>query len=99
MVCGLQAFNPLYQEKVIKVLQDSGKGGVYYIAHDILFFKDRVIILAQGALRRKLLKGYYNNPRAGHKGAGQILKLLSRNFHWVKIVNNIRRYIFKYQMY
>ena len=40
----LQAFNPLYQEKVAEILQNSGKGGVYHVANGVLFFKDRVII-------------------------------------------------------
>ena len=59
----------------------------------VLFFKDRVIIPVYGALRRELLEGYYNNPCAGHGGAGQIFKLLSRNFYWVGIINNVRKYI------
>ena len=36
---------------------------------------------AQGALWKELLKGYYNNLRAGHGGAGQTLKLLNQNFY------------------
>ena len=81
MVCDLQALDPLCREKVAEVLQNSGEGGVYYIANGVLFFKDQVIIPVQGALRRELLKGHYNNPRTGYKGAGQTLKLLNRNFY------------------
>ena len=77
MVCDLQAFNPFYREKVTEILQDSEEKKVYYIANDVLFFKDRVIVPVRGALRRKLLKGYYNNPRAGHGGAGRTLELLN----------------------
>ena len=69
--------NPLYREKVAEVLRNSGKKGAYYIANGVLFFKDQVIIPAQGALRRKLLEGHYNNPCAGHGGVGRILKLLN----------------------
>ena len=73
--------NPLYREKVAEILRDSGERKAYYITNSVLFFKDRVIVPAQGALRRELLKGYYNNPRAGHGGAGRTLDLLNRNFY------------------
>ena len=89
VACNLQALNPLYREKVTEILQNSGKGGVYYIANGVLFFKDQVIVPAQSALRKELLEAYYNNPRARHKGAGQTLKLLNQNFYWVGIRNNI----------
>ena len=62
---------------------------MYHIANGVLFFKDRVIVPARGALRRELLKGHYNNPCAGHGGAGRTLELLNRNFHWVGMVNNV----------
>ena len=32
---------------------------------------------AQGALWRELLEAYYNNPYAGHGGAGRTFKLLN----------------------
>ena len=44
MAYNLQALNPLYQEKVAKVFQNSKEGGAYYIANGVLFFKDQVII-------------------------------------------------------
>ena len=81
MAYNLQAFNPFYREKIAKVLRDSGKRKAYHITNGVLFFKDQVIIPAQGALRKELLEAYYNNPCTGHGGAGQILKLLNRNFH------------------
>ena len=81
VACNLQALDPLYQEKVAEVLRDSGEGGAYHVANGVLFFKDQVIVPAQSALRRKLLKAYYNNPLAGHGGAGRTFKLLNRNFH------------------
>ena len=89
----MQALDPLCREKVAKVLRDSGGGRVYHITNGVLFFKDRVIMPVQSALRRELLEVYYNNPRAGYKGAGRTLKLLSRNFHWVGMADNVRRYI------
>ena len=81
MACNLQVLNPLYREKVAKVLQNSRKGKAYHITNGVLFFKDRVIVPVQNALRRELLKGHYNNPRTGHEEAGQTLKLLNQNFH------------------
>ena len=96
MACDLQTFDPLCREKVAEILRDSGEGGVYHITNGVLFFKDRVIVPVQGALRRELLKGHYNNPRARYKGAGRILKLLNRNFYWVGMVNNVWRYISEY---
>ena len=81
VACDLQALDPLCREKVAEVLRDSGEKGAYYITNGVLFFKDRIIVPAQGALRRELLEAYYNNPRARHGGAGQTLKLLNRNFY------------------
>ena len=81
MACDLQALDPFYREKVTEILRDSKKRGAYYVANGVLFFKDRVIVPAQGALRKKLLEGYYNNSCTGYGGAGQTLELLSRNFH------------------
>ena len=40
----LQAFNPLYREKVAEVLRDSRERGAYYITNRVLFFKDQVIM-------------------------------------------------------
>ena len=81
VVCDLQALNLLYREKVAEVLRDSGKGRAYHIINNVLFFKDRVIMPVQGALRRELLKAYYNNPRTGYRKTGQTFKLLSQNFY------------------
>ena len=44
VACDLQALDPLCREKVAEVLRDSGKGGAYYVANGVLFFKDRVIV-------------------------------------------------------
>ena len=77
VACNLQTLNPFYQEKVAEVLRDSGEGEAYHITNGVLLFKDRVIIPAQGALRRELLEAHYNNPRAGHGKVSQTFKLLS----------------------
>ena len=44
MAYDLQALDPLYWEKVAKVLRDFGEKGAYYIANGVLFFKNRVIV-------------------------------------------------------
>ena len=81
MAYDLQTLDPLCREKVAEVLQNSGEGRAYHITNGVLFFKAQIIIPAQGALQKELLKAHYNNPRTGHGGAGRTFKLLNQNFH------------------
>ena len=89
----LQALDTLCQEKIAEARRSSGKNAAYHVLDDILFFKNRVVVPTQGGLRTELLKAHHDDPRAGHGGAGRTLELLSRNFHWVGIADDVRRYV------
>jgi transposase InsO family protein len=60
---------------------------------DVLWFKGRLVIPNQGALRKELLRKHHDDERAGHMGPAKTSDLLSRKFHWENMAEDVRQYV------
>ncbi|KPM33905.1 hypothetical protein AK830_g12666, partial [Neonectria ditissima] len=99
LVRGLQANDQFCQQQSAKVRRAAGKTGDYY--HDqqgTLFFKGRLVIPAQEALRIEILRRHHDDPRAGHMGTAKTLELVSRKFHWNRIGEDVADYTTRCQL-
>lgn len=94
LVRGLQAGDQFCQLQSEKVRRATGNksGGYYHDEQGTLFFKGRLVIPAQEALRLEILRRHHDDPRAGHMGAQKTLELISRKFHWNLIGDDVAEY-------
>ena len=86
------AYDTLY----VKLMDQVKEGTVrrYWIEDDLLHFKGGRIIVPQGdGLRRKLLKEMHDTVYAGHPGVERMMALLSRNYFWPKMEDDIEAYV------
>lgn len=69
------------------------RGGYFLNDDNVLYFRGRLVIPGQGALRKELIHQHHDNPRAGHQGANKTIELLSRKFHWEGLAQDVREYV------
>ena len=94
LIRGLQPLDPACRDLAGKATQEASWAG-YHLLDDLLFFKNRLVIPAQGSLRQELLRRHHDDPRAGHGGSARTLELLQRNYHWEGIADNVKDYVGK----
>lgn len=94
LVRGLQAKDPNCQFLAENVRRAAGKRAGYFVDDSgTLFYKDRLVIPEQNALRQALLQQHHDAPRAGHIGANKTEELLARKFYWEGMSASVRQYV------
>jgi hypothetical protein len=63
----------------------------YTLDDDVLYYKHRLVVPA--ALRKMVLEAEHDSKVAGHWGAGKTVEIISRNFHWPNMDEQIRQYV------
>jgi len=60
---------------------------------NVVFFKDRLFVPDDRALKRALLRRFHDAPLAGHFGKQRTLELIQRHYHWVGIEKDVAQYV------
>jgi len=72
------------------VLKGENVNTNYAIKEDILTWKGRIYV--PKGMKKKVMKSEYDSKIAGHLGRDRTMELISRNFYWPKMEDNIRQY-------
>ena len=64
----------------------------------MLYYGDIVYILEKTNLKAELLRLYYNDLFAGYFDNEKIFELFRKKFYWEGLTNNIKDYIFIYNI-
>ncbi|KZV57841.1 hypothetical protein F511_03410 [Dorcoceras hygrometricum] len=84
------------QDSAYQKLLDQIKAGElrkYWIEDGILYAKGSRAYIPTGALRNELLKETHDSQWAGHPGVNRMMALLSRQFYWPKMEQDVERYV------
>jgi hypothetical protein len=63
----------------------------YTLDDDVLYCKHRLVV--RTAHCRTVLEAEHDSKVAGHWGAGKTVEIISRNFHWPNMDEQIRQYV------
>jgi transposase InsO family protein len=63
----------------------------YTLDDDVLFYKHQLVVPA--ALRKTVLEAEHDSKVVRHWGAGKTVEIISRNFHWPNMDEQIRQYV------
>jgi hypothetical protein len=81
-------------EKYMELCKQVTKGGnidkQFSITDNLLCWKNRIYV-PQG-LRQSIIQSEHNSKVAGHFGRDRTLELLTRNFYWMNMERDIRKY-------
>lgn len=61
----------------------------------ILYFKHRLVIPSQGALKQKLLIEFHDSVQGGHAGFHRTFHRLASNFYWKNLRTDVRSFFAK----
>jgi hypothetical protein len=59
----------------------------------LVYFRGKLYIPPDVALRWDIVKSCHNAPTAGHPGQSQTLKLVSRHYWWPRVRNFVTEYV------
>jgi len=63
----------------------------------IILWKKRIYIPDSATLREEIVTKHYNSELAGHPGYIKMHKLITRNYWWPRILEDIKRYVVGYE--
>jgi hypothetical protein len=76
---------------ICKQLSSRGIGDVHYeIKDNLLCWKNRLYV--PKGLRKRIMESAHNSKVAGHFGRERTMELLTRNFYWPNMENDVRGY-------
>jgi len=55
--------------------------------------KGKVYIPRDKVLRTEIIRLYYDMPVVGHKGQWKMVELITRNFWWLGVTREVKRYV------
>jgi hypothetical protein len=58
-----------------------------------LIYRERIYVPESTDLRLRLLQQYHDSPTAGHPGRSKTLELITREYYWPKIRQDVERYV------
>jgi hypothetical protein len=58
-----------------------------------LTYEGRIYVLADDALRSKVISLFHDNPESGHFGALRTAAFVSRDFYWREMDATVRKYV------
>ena len=59
----------------------------------LLHYEERIIVPERKDLRLELLEQHHDSPMAGHQGQARTLELLSRNYYWPTMKQQVNKYV------
>ena len=78
--------DPYYTEKKLPSWISKGTDGLY-------FFRDRICVPADNALRTRILAEFHDSPSAGHPGYLRTLNAVAAHYWWPRMTDFVRRYV------
>jgi len=55
--------------------------------------EERVYVLKNKALRIEIIQLHYDIPVAGHREKWKIMELVTRNYWWLEVTRDMRKYV------
>jgi hypothetical protein len=65
----------------------------YRVIDDIIFYKDRVYLVPDSGLKKKILTAVHDSPLAGHQGFFKTYRQIRERFSWKGLKQDIMRHI------
>jgi hypothetical protein len=85
--------NQEFQQLQIAITQQPALHSDYQIQQDLIFFKERIWLPRDFALKDRILNEFHNSPISGHMGTDKTFHRLQANFFWQGMRQDIRRYV------
>ena len=80
------ATDPFYLPAKLPVWISKRADGLYY-------FRDRICVPADNALRTRILSDFHDSPSAGHPGYLRTLNAIAEHYWWPRLTQSVRRYV------
>lgn len=94
LITDAQRNDPETQNYIQNLQTGETKSNNWTIDHkQLLYFKNRLFIPPNQALRNKILSLYHDDPLSGHFGRNRTESLMKRKFHWTGMQTFIYEYI------
>jgi predicted membrane GTPase involved in stress response len=65
----------------------------YWFIDDVIFYKDRVYLVPDSRLKKKILTVVHDSPLAGHQGFFKTYRQIRERFSWKGLKQDIMRHI------
>jgi len=87
-------------EKVIKAVEEIKKAGVkmlrneeWQVEEGLVLKEGRVYMLKDEKLRVEIIQLHHDTLIAGHGGQWKMVELVTRNYWWLEVTNEVKRYV------
>jgi uncharacterized protein (UPF0297 family) len=81
------------EKEVKSSLEREGLGQQWKTEHGLILWKDCVYILDSKSLREEIIKRHHDQPLAGHARYMKTHKLITRNYWWPRMMEDIKEYV------
>jgi hypothetical protein len=65
----------------------------YRVIDDVIFYKDRVYLVPDSGLKKKILTAVHDSPLAGHQGFFKTYRQIRERFSWKGLKQDVMRHI------
>ena len=65
----------------------------YRVIDDVIFYKDRVYLVLDSGLKKKILTAVHDSPLAGHQGFFKTYRQIKERFSWKGLKQDVMRHI------
>jgi len=87
-------------EDVVRVVEEMKKAGVkelrgneWKIEEDLVLKEGKVYVLKDEELRAEVIWLHHDVPAAGHEGRWKMVELVTRNYWWLGVTRDVRKYV------
>jgi hypothetical protein len=63
------------------------------LVNGLLFYKGRIFVPKDIAIRKLILESHHDAPAAGHPGQACTLELVNRQFYWPSMKKSVNQYV------
>ena len=93
-------------ENVVRVVEEMKKakvkelrGNEWKIKGELVLKEGKVYVPKDEELRAEVIRLHHDVPTAGHRGRWKTVKLVTRNYWWLGVIRDIRRYVEECDLY
>ena len=65
----------------------------YRVIDDVIFYKDRVYLVPDSGLKKKILIAVHDSPLAGHQGFFKTYRQIRERFSWKGLKQDVMRHV------
>jgi hypothetical protein len=70
----------------------------YRVINDVLFYKDRVYLMQDSGIKKKILTAVHDSPLVGHQGFFKTYRQIRERFSWKGLKQDVMRHISEYDL-